>query len=250
MRAIHVLAWCAVGTVAVGACGGRTMGGDDGGTGGTSATLSMSPLFANGSAGVQMAGNHLMQELVMMMLRIMVRAPLLMVSRLVPLLSICSVIDAAAPLPMPTVTHQRISKRLLLLLDAWLEARGGVIYYSPLRLRVSETRFREPGLLAFLDAADARNADDYWRGADLVVEIISPGNADHDLVTKRLEYAEARIPEYWIVDPTTRTLERYLLASSGALELADHLEGDARFAPDTFPGLEIELVQLWPVASR
>ena len=43
----------------------------------------------------------------------------------------------------------------------------------------------------------------YWDGADLVVEIVS-GSADdreRDLVIKRGEYAQASIPEYWIVDP-------------------------------------------------
>ena len=149
-------------------------------------------------------------------------------------------------LPMPTVTHQRISKRLLLLLDAWLEARGGVIYYSPLRLRVSETRFREPDLLAFLDAADARNADDYWRGADLVVEIISPGNADHDLVTKRLEYAEARIPEYWIVDTQSPSLTVLALESDAYREHGRFAPGENATSP-LLPGSAVAMDVLFAV---
>jgi len=103
-------------------------------------------------------------------------------------------------LPMPTEDHQRVALNLVTRLHAWLEPQGGVVYFAPLRLRVAERRFREPDLLALVDAADARRGNDYWQGADLVVEIISPSNADHDRVTKRAEYAEARIPEYWIVD--------------------------------------------------
>lgn len=34
----------------------------------------------------------------------------------------------------------------------------------------------------------------------LAVEITS-SNADHDRITKRLLYAEAGVPEYWVVDP-------------------------------------------------
>jgi len=104
-------------------------------------------------------------------------------------------------LPMPTQTHQRISQNLFTSLRAWLKPRGGVVYYSPLRLRVSDQHMREPDLLALSSAADGRRGNTYWQGADLVVEILSPDNADHDLVTKRGEYAEAAIPEYWIVDP-------------------------------------------------
>lgn len=34
----------------------------------------------------------------------------------------------------------------------------------------------------------------------LVVEVVSPGSRRTDYVTKRSDYAEARIPHYWIVD--------------------------------------------------
>ena len=38
---------------------------------------------------------------------------------------------------------------------------------------------------------------------DLVVEILSPSNSDHDLKTKRRLYESVGIPEYWIVSLTT-----------------------------------------------
>lgn len=104
-------------------------------------------------------------------------------------------------LPMPTQRHQGILAQLFLLLRPVIVARGGLVYFAPLRLRLGDRRFREPDLLALLDAGDPRGGNDFWRGADLVMEIVSPGNADHDLVTKRSEYAETGIQEYWIVDP-------------------------------------------------
>jgi Uma2 family endonuclease len=33
------------------------------------------------------------------------------------------------------------------------------------------------------------------------MEVISPENPTHDYQTKRTEYAQAGIPEYWIIDP-------------------------------------------------
>ena len=56
------------------------------------------------------------------------------------------------------------------------------------------------------DANDARNADRYWTGADLVMEVVSASDPDRDLVAKRRDYAEAASPEYWIVDPRTKTI--------------------------------------------
>jgi Uma2 family endonuclease len=39
-----------------------------------------------------------------------------------------------------------------------------------------------------------------------VIEIISPDDRSRDTVRKRREYAQAGIPEYWLVDPEARTI--------------------------------------------
>ncbi len=109
-------------------------------------------------------------------------------------------------LPMPTDKHQAISQVLLLALLAYVQRVGGRVFYAPLRLRVREGKHREPDLLLLLDANDPRRQNRYWLGADLVVEIVSPDNPNRDLVEKRRDYAEANIPEYWIVDPQTETI--------------------------------------------
>ncbi len=115
-------------------------------------------------------------------------------------------------LPMPTEEHQNISQFLFLALLAFLQPVGGKIHYAPLRLRVRAGKFREPDLLLVLDAHDPRRQPHYWLGADLVVEIVGPDNPGRDIEEKPRDYAEARIPEYWIVDPqagaiTVLTLE-------------------------------------------
>lgn len=47
---------------------------------------------------------------------------------------------------------------------------------------------------------NARRKAQYWEGADPVMEVLS-ADRQQDLVTKRAEYAQAGIPEYWVVDP-------------------------------------------------
>ena len=42
---------------------------------------------------------------------------------------------------------------------------------------------------------------------DVVVEILSPGTARRDLGIKRDTYQAAGVPEYWIVDPESRSVE-------------------------------------------
>ncbi|WP_129630723.1 Uma2 family endonuclease [Candidatus Oscillochloris fontis] len=108
-------------------------------------------------------------------------------------------------LPMPTRKHQAISLFLLLKLLAYIRPLG-VVYYAPLRLQIRAGKFREPDLLVLRDAHDPRNQNSYWLGADLVVEIVSPDAPDRDLIQKVNDYAEAGIPEYWIVNPVVETI--------------------------------------------
>ena len=121
--------------------------------------------------------------------------------------------------PMPTDRHQAISQFLFLALSSFIGARGGKVRYAPLRLRIREGKFREPDLMLVRDAGDPRRGNDYWRGADLVIEIVSPDDPQRDTQVKRGDYAEARIPEYWIVNPLDETITVLTLA---ATEYAEH----------------------------
>ena len=89
---------------------------------------------------------------------------------------------------------------------AFVESRGGVVQFAPLRLQVRAGKFREPDLLLLLSASDPRRQNRFWLGADLVVEVVSEEKPERDLVDKRVDYAEGRVPEYWIVNPQIETI--------------------------------------------
>jgi Uma2 family endonuclease len=103
-------------------------------------------------------------------------------------------------LPVPTKRHQAILGLLYRILYTFMQGLGGAVYLAPLSLLIHEGKFREPDLMVALDADDPRLQNNYWLGADLVVEIVSPSSRELDTVVKRAEYAESGIPEYWIVD--------------------------------------------------
>ncbi|NCC35751.1 MAG: Uma2 family endonuclease, partial [Chloroflexia bacterium] len=84
--------------------------------------------------------------------------------------------------------------------------QGGKVLFAPLRVQVRPGKFREPDLVVLLDAHDPRNQNDAWLGADLVIEIVSPDRPTRDTDEKPLDYAEAGILEYWIVNPLTATI--------------------------------------------
>ena len=46
---------------------------------------------------------------------------------------------------------------------------------------------------------------------DLIVKILSPSTASTDLTLKKQLYERAGVPEYWIADPDTKTIDQYIL---------------------------------------
>jgi Uma2 family endonuclease len=153
-------------------------------------------------------------------------------------------------LPMPTESHQIILLFLYRLFYAHIKEspREGVVVTSGLRMRVREGKFREPDLLLLRDRSDPRRRDRFWLGADLVVEIVSPDDPARDLVVKRADYAEASIPEYWIVDPADETVAVLKLAGSAYVEHGVFARGDTATSP-LLDGVAVDVAALFDEAE-
>ena len=121
-------------------------------------------------------------------------------------------------LPWPTTQHQGIAGSLFMALYTYLQPRGGTVLFAALRLQLREGKFREPDLLVLRDVQDPRRQNAYWLGADLVVEVVSSDDPERDTVVKRADYAEAGIPEYWIVYPQEETVTVLRLAGDQYVE--------------------------------
>lgn len=110
-------------------------------------------------------------------------------------------------LPMPTLEHQEIVLFLTNLLLGFVKPRKlGKAIMSPLRVRCGDGKYREPDVIFMLARHLARAMNEYWEGADLVMEVVSESDPDRDWIQKREDYAQAGIPEYWIVDPRSETI--------------------------------------------
>jgi Uma2 family endonuclease len=105
---------------------------------------------------------------------------------------------------MSTEVHEALIQFLLFALLPFVEQRGlRKVYSTGIRLRIRPRKVRLPDII-FLhkDNFHARH-DRVWDSADLVMEVVSdePKDRTRDYEEKLGDYAEARIPEYWIVDP-------------------------------------------------
>jgi Uma2 family endonuclease len=128
-------------------------------------------------------------------------------------------------LPMPTQSHQLLVIALFELLRNYVRSRQlGTVLFAPMRVQLWPGKYREPDILFMRTEHDDRRSDSFWQGADLVMEVVSPDDPRRETVTKRREYAQAGIPEYWIVDPAGASITVLTLSGQQRQEYTLHGE--------------------------
>jgi Uma2 family endonuclease len=113
--------------------------------------------------------------------------------------------------PAPTWTHQRVVRELLLELGPYARAQGNCeVLPSPADIELDLHGLVQPDV--FVQGTVAGRLPMGWNvGAPLLlaIEVLSPSTARADRTIKRRRFQRARIPEYWIVDPDARVIERW-----------------------------------------
>lgn len=148
--------------------------------------------------------------------------------------------------PVPTSTHQRVSRNLeFLLFNHVRRHKLGSVLYAPVDVILSDDTMVQPDLVYVSRANLARVAERGIEGPpDLVVELLSPKTRRLDRTTKMRVYAQFSVPECWIVDPDAKTFEIFKL-TAGAYVLVQAASGDESVQSGLFPGLTIPLPPLF-----
>ncbi|MBS2016609.1 MAG: Uma2 family endonuclease [Deltaproteobacteria bacterium] len=149
---------------------------------------------------------------------------------------------------VPGFVHERIIMRLGFFLTGWSRDHGAELLASGYKVRISDVRGVMPDLQLYREGnspSPDQDAGLVTGCPDLVVEVVSPRSSRrYDRVVKLGYYAAKRVPEYWIVDPDARTVERLVLTGT-LYAIAGQASGDEVFAPASFRGLRIPLGELW-----
>ena len=153
--------------------------------------------------------------------------------------------------PSPATRHQCVSQNLSNSLGPFVIKNGvGEVWTAPLDVRLGDDTAVQPDLIFVSDARAKIILESYIDGApDLVVEILLPSTAAHDRATKLALYAEAGVPEVWLLDPLARTVE--VLKLQGKKYLVDAaLAGDQKLSSSQFLGWELPLTDLFDFRGR
>jgi Uma2 family endonuclease len=115
--------------------------------------------------------------------------------------------------PAPTPDHQSVAVRIAYYIFPHIDLAGiGKLFTAPIDVELGPKNVFQPDLVVVLNEHLSRVAAKKIIGApDLVIEVASPSTAAYDRLTKYEQYAQAGITEYWIVKPTTHTIEVLVL---------------------------------------
>ncbi|MPZ15872.1 MAG: Uma2 family endonuclease [Chloroflexi bacterium] len=144
--------------------------------------------------------------------------------------------------------HQEVTSLLLIVFRFWAEAHErGTVLQAPFLMRLPEPpgSAREPDLLFVAREHLDRLRPTYLDGpADLVVEVMSPESLARDRGDKYVEYEQAGIREYWLIDPDRRQAEFYQLGPEGHFHLAA-AGREGTFESTVLRGLKLPIEWLW-----
>lgn len=118
----------------------------------------------------------------------------------------------------PSRFHQEILMELSGTIHNYIKSKGGLckVYPAPFAVKLKEEleNIVEPDISVICDRSKLTNRG--CTGApDWIIEIISPSNSSHDYIKKLNLYADAKVREYWIVNPIKETVLVYYLEETG-----------------------------------
>jgi Uma2 family endonuclease len=148
--------------------------------------------------------------------------------------------------PSPNSAHQGSDVRFGSYLFNYVELGGlGRVFIAPFDVELAPKVTVQPDVVVVLNAHLSIITESHIVGApDIVAEITSPGTVGYDRREKQDAYARAGVPEYWLADPRSKTIE-ILILKDGAYESAGVVEGESRLPSRLLPELPYHASQFF-----
>ena len=147
----------------------------------------------------------------------------------------------------PLPSHQQILLALASAFHAFFQNRPCTPYIAPLDLTFEASedtkKVVQPDL--FVMCGEYGREKRIVGVPTLIVEILSPSTAKHDLIRKLNLYQKVGVKEYWIVDPEEQTINVYLHDGMGFRLMESEYKAGDRLCATVFPELEIEVREVF-----
>jgi len=116
--------------------------------------------------------------------------------------------------PAPSTEHQRIIRELAFILSSFVKQKKiGEIFFAPYDIYLDEHSNAVQPDIIFIGTRnkDIIKKQNVQGVPDMLIEILSLGNSNHDLILKKELYQKFGVQEYWIINPETRETSGFTL---------------------------------------
>jgi Uma2 family endonuclease len=115
--------------------------------------------------------------------------------------------------PSPRFDHFSVSKEIFIKLNTYVTQNDlGEVIYAPVDVYLGNSNAVQPDVFFISNSNKHFIKEDGIYGApDLIVEVLSPGNRNTDLIKKKGVYEQFGVKEYFIVDPADKSVLSYYL---------------------------------------
>lgn len=110
--------------------------------------------------------------------------------------------------PRPSVTHNRVASNINFIFERYLRGKKCTPFADGTDLYLDDKNRFVPDFMVVCDPSKIEN-NGVHGAPDLVVEVLSPGTMRYDKTLKKDAYAHCGVREYWLVDPSGKSLEIY-----------------------------------------
>jgi len=150
---------------------------------------------------------------------------------------------AVSPSPIPD--HSNVVIQLATILNNHILAEDLGELHHDVDTILDSFNVRRPDILFYFQNRTHLIGKKAMEGPpDLAVEVISPSSVAIDRNDKFVQYRDAGVAHYWIVDPESQTIDAWSL-ENGAYVTTGHAQGSAVVKLPPFADLEIPLSKLW-----
>ncbi len=149
------------------------------------------------------------------------------VFKMMPEGTYCQLInDTIVMSPAPLFDHQSLCRDIFRAVDRKvLINKLGEVYFAPMDVYLNNKNVFQPDIL-FISEERKHIIDrkGIIGAPDLVIEILSGGNANYDRGAKKRVYEQAGVMEYWLIHPKSKRCEGFFL-KGGKFETIEPTKG-------------------------
>ncbi|GIN58518.1 Uma2 family endonuclease [Lederbergia ruris] len=151
--------------------------------------------------------------------------------------------------PSPSTRHQQVSGRLQAKLFNFLDGGKCQVFSAPYDIHLYRDDLDDSKIfipdLSVICGDKGLEENKYVGVPEMIVEILSPSNQSHDLITKMEAYMKYGVKEYWVVNPMLNAIQIYALTDEQVYQQVDILKDKGIIKSTVLKGFQVDLEEIF-----